>query len=153
MAGMFGHAFTHTLNFYTVEILDLGKLKQFRMQKIAVTVANGSAAGSYQNNVQLDKQFNKIVGIGFFEKTDGGIAGNYDVGAKTDRQTWIDPININAWNANENVGPMFKYYKMEIPYASGDSFYLMLNTGAATSSDLTGQMVLILAKDLTELPR
>jgi hypothetical protein len=135
------------------QLLDLGKLSQFRMQKITVLVADTSPAGNYSNNVQLDRQFNKIVGIGFFQIADGGIPNNFDVGAKTDRQVWVDPINISAWDANENVGPMQKYYSVNIPYASGDTFYAMINTGAILTADLTAQMVLILAKDLTEVNR
>lgn len=135
------------------ELLDLGKLTQYRLQKIDVSVANLSAAGSYGNNVQLDRAFNRIVGIGYFETAAGGITTNYNVGAKTDRQTWIDPINIQAWNANSGVPVMGKYYKVNIPYASGDTFYALITTGAALTADLTGQMVLILQKDLTEQPR
>ncbi len=117
-------------------------------------MADGSPAGNYGNNIQLDRQFNKIVGIGFAQITDGGIADQYDVGAKTERQTWMDPVNVNFWTANGNVGPMEKYYKVNIPYGSGDTFFAMINTYTATSgSDLVGQMVLILEKDLTEVPR
>lgn len=136
-----------------MQLLDLGKLSQYRLQKISVLVPDTSAAGSYSNTVQLDRQFNKIIGIGYFERAAGGITTNYDVGAKTDRQTWIDPINISAWNANSGVGPMYKYYSVNIPYSSGDTFYALINTGALLTADLTGQMVLILAKDLTEVPR
>ena len=136
------------------QLLDLGKLSQYRFQKISVSIADLSPAGSYSNNVQLDRAFNKILGIAYFEKLDGGIPNDYDIGAKTDRQTWFDPINIKAWKAEEGVGPMFKYYSVNIPYASGDTFYALITTGQPLAgSDLTGQMVLILSKDLTELPR
>jgi hypothetical protein len=142
------------LNFTTVQdqLLDLGKLSSYRFQVIDILIASGSS-NSVTPSVQLDKQFNKIIGIGYFEKTDGGLGSDYNVGAKTQRQVWIDPVIINAWAADNNVGPMSKYYKVNIPYASGDNFYAIVDPGAATSSDLTGQMVLILAKDLTEMPR
>lgn len=136
----------------TEQLLDLGKLTSYRFQIIDVTVANGSSV-TETPSVQLDRQFNRIIGIGYFEKTDGGLGSNYDVGAKTQRQVYIDPINVNGWAADGNVGPMQKYYKVNIPYASGDNFYAIVVPGAATSSDLTGQMVLILAKDYTEMPR
>jgi len=48
---------------------------------------------------------------------------------------------------------MQKYYKVNISYGSGDTFYLMLNTLAITSDELNGEMVLILSKTLTETPR
>ena len=136
------------------QILDLGKLSQFRLQKINITIPIASAIGSYSSNVQLDRQFNKIVAIGFVEKVAGGLASLYDVGAKTDRQQWIDPVSVLFWTANGNVGPMQKYYSVSISYGSGDTFYLQVNTGAVVAgADFQGQMVLILAKDLTEQPR
>jgi hypothetical protein len=136
------------------QLLDLGKLTQYRVQKIEVVIPDTTVAGSYGNNVQLDRQFNKIIGIGFVEKDSGGLTNLYDVGAKTDRQIWIDPISIFFWTANGNVGPMYKYYKTNIPYVSGDTFYALVNTQAVvTGSDFKGQMALILAKDLTEVPR
>jgi len=135
------------------EILDLGKLTQYRLQRIDNTITNPSPAGTYGGNVQLDRAFNRIVGIGYFEIANGGLPNAYNVGAKTDRQTWIDPVNINAWNANSGVGVMQKYYKVNIPYASGDTFYTLITTAAATSAAFSGQMVLILQKDLVEQPR
>lgn len=144
------------LNFTTVtdQLLDLGKISQFRVQKINITIPVASIAGNYSSNITLDQQFNKILGIGFVEKVAGGLASLYDVGAKTDRQQWIDPISVFFWTANGNVGPMEKYYKVNIPYVAGDIFFLQVNTGAAVSgADFQGQMVLYLAKDLTELPR
>jgi hypothetical protein len=137
------------------QLLDLGKLTQYRFQKINITIAQTSVAGAYQASVQLDRQFNKIVGIAFVEKQgDAVLLDLYDVGAKTERQVWIDPISVLLWTADGNVGPMQKYYSVDIPYASGDSFYAMINTQAVvTNNDFLAQMVLILAKDLTELPR
>lgn len=135
------------------ELLDLGKLTQYRLQKIDNTIVNPSPAGSYGNNTALDRQFNRIVGIGYFEIANGGLPNAYNVGAKTDRQVWVDPININAWNANSGVAVMGKYYKVNIPYGSGDVFYTLITTAAPTSAAFSGQMVLILQKDLTEQQR
>lgn len=137
-----------------MELLDLGKLKSYRFQVINITVATGSTANAaYEANVQLDRDYNKVIGIGFFEVADGGIADNYNVGARTQRQTWLDPININAWQADSGVGPNEKYYKVEIPYGSGDTFYCRVEPNASPASDLKGQMVLILSRDLTEMPK
>lgn len=134
-------------------LLDLGKLSQRRFQKIDIIVPDTSPVGSYQATVQLDRQFNRIVGIGYFERQDGGISQYYNVGAKTDRQVWIDPIAYHAWEANQGVGPMYKYFAVDIEYASGDTFYLLLNTLDILSADLIGQMVLILSRDNTATPR
>ena len=134
-------------------LLDLGKLSNYRFQVINQLVPNTSAAGTYGNNSQLDRAFNRIVGVGYFETNDGGIPGNYSVGIKTDRQVWIDPINIFAWMANENVPVMCKYYSVNIPYGAGDTLYPLINTNAVLTDDLTGQLVLILVKDNIEQPR
>ena len=116
--------------------------------------ANASANASIENSVLLDRDFNRIVAIGFFETANGGAAdGLYNVGARDKRRQWIDPINVNAWNANTGVGPDDKYYSVDIPYASGDPFYGAVMPTVNTNSALTGQMVLKLARDLTESPR
>lgn len=136
-----------------MQILDLGKLSQYKFQYIPITIANGSAAGTYESNIQLDRQYNKIFGVGFVEILDGGaLANQYNVGARTQRQTWFDPINTLFWTANGNVGPMQKYYSANIPYVSGDTFYAIINTTVATDDDFAAQMVLILGKDLTQVP-
>jgi hypothetical protein len=135
-------------------ILDLGKISQYRTQVIDITIAVGSAIGNYSSSIYLDQQFNKILGIGFVEIAAGGLANQYNVGAKTDRQQWLGPNNTLFWTANGNVGPMMKYYQVNIPYVAGDPFFLQINTQAAVAgADFKGQMTLFLAKDLTELPR
>ncbi len=134
-------------------LLDLGKLSQSRFQVINILVPDTSVIGNYQATVQLDRQFNRIRGIAFFERADGGISQFYNVGAKTDRQTWIDPIAYHAWQADQGVGPMSKFFDVDIEYASGDTFYLMLNTLAPLTADLVGQMVLFLSRDNSAVPR
>jgi hypothetical protein len=132
----------------------IGADREVRYFVIDVSLPNGSAADvPIEASQQLDRAFNKITGIGFFEVSDGGIPGNYNVGARSNRKTWIDDININAWNANENVGPMDKYIQTDIPYASGDTFFVKVTPNAATTSVLSGQLVLILENSLTELPK
>lgn len=136
------------------QLLDLGKLSQYRIQKVNILIADTSPAGFYQSTIQLDRQFNLILGVGFVEKDDGGIPLLYDVGGKTDRQTWLDPINVGFWTANGNVGPMQKYYSVNIGYASGDTWFAMINTEAAIAgSDFKAQMVLFLSKSLNQVPR
>lgn len=127
---------------------------QVRFQKIDINVPSGTLAGSLiEANVQLDRDYNRIIGIGFFEVTDGGISQNYSVGARSSRSQWVDLISYFAWNANENVGPGEKYYPVNIPYGSGDTFYGQIQVNAQPASDLQGQMVLILKRDLDEIPR
>jgi len=135
------------------QLLDLGKLSQYRTQKINITIPLASPAGNYENTIQLDRQFNMIMGVGFVEKAAGGLANLYDVGAKSSRQNWLDPISTLFWTANGNVGPMQKYYSVKIPYVSGDTWYFQIVTEAAVAgAAFQAQMVLFLAKDTTQLP-
>ena len=128
---------------------------EVRYQVINIATSASQAANSLvESSVQPDRDYNRIVGVGFFEVDDANLAGNYNIGFRTTRKQWIDDININAWNANSGVSPRLKYYPQNIPYGSGDICYarIVLNGTAATSA-VSGQMVLILKRDLTELPK
>jgi hypothetical protein len=128
---------------------------EVRYQVINITTAAVQAANSLtEASVQPDRDYNRIVGVAFFQQADGGIPENYNVGFRTTRKQWIDDININAWNANTGVSPRLKYYPQNIPYGSGDICYarIVLN-GTASATAVIGQMVLILKRDLTELPK
>lgn len=130
-------------------------LAEVRWQVINVTTANPTPANTLTEvNVQLDRDYNNIVGIGYFETDDGGLPEDYNVGARTNRKTWIDDININAWDASSGVSPILKYYPVRIPYGSGDVFYARVTTnGTISTGSLTGQMVLILSRTLVEVPK
>lgn len=128
---------------------------EVRYQVINITTAAVQAANSLtESSVQPDRDYNRIVGVAFFEVSDGGLPSNYNVGFRTTRQQWIDDINVNAWNANSGVSPRLKYYPQNIPYGSGDICYarIVLN-GSPSATAVIGQMVLILKRDLTELPK
>ena len=134
--------------------MQIGKNSQTRFQIIELgSAANTTADQLVETPIRLDNDFNRIIGIGFFQKGDGGAAdGLYNVGARDKRRTWIDDISINAWNANSGVGPMDKYYTVDIPYVDGDQFYGRVTPTVNTNAALTGQMVLILERQLTEVP-
>lgn len=128
--------------------------EQLHYQVINITVPNPTAANTLvETSVQLDRDYNRVVGIGFFEKEAGGLSGNYNVGARSSRLTWIDDIDFDAWAAASGVSPRQKYYPVNIPYGSGDTFYGRVTPGANTSAAFSAQMVLILKKDLTQLPK
>jgi hypothetical protein len=132
----------------------IGDGRQTRFQVIPIVVPAGTAIGTpIEASVQLDRAYNKITGIAFFEIADGGIANDYNVGARSQRLTWIDPINVNAWQADDGVAPDDKYYGTDIPFASGDTFYARVTPNAIPGTNLTAQMVLRLENSLTELPK
>jgi hypothetical protein len=133
--------------------LIVGNNSDIRYQVINITVPNPTTANTtVQQSATLDRKYNKVIGIGYFEITDGGATDNYNVGAKSSRQQWIDSINIGAWKA-PNVGPRFKFFPTNIGYGSGDTFFVEVTPLENTVSAFTGQMVLILKADLTENPR
>lgn len=130
-----------------------------KTQRRFLTISLGSSANITANtltqtSVTLDKDFNRIVKIGFFETANGGAAaGLYNVQASDKRRMWIDPINVNAWKAESAVGPEEKYYDVDIPYAAGDPFYGAVIPTVNTNAALTGQMVLVLERDTIESPQ
>ena len=132
----------------------LGNKRQTRYQIIELgSAANTNANTPLPASVALDNEFNRIIGIGFFETANGGAADNlYNVGARDKRRQWIDDINVNAWKATSGVGPNEKYYEVDIPYVAGDKFYAQITPTVNTNAALTGQMVLKLARELTEDP-
>ena len=134
--------------------MKLGENRQTRFQIIELGASTNQVADTLiETSVRLDSDFNRIVGVGFFETADGGAAANlYNVGARDKRRQWIDDINVNAWEANSGVGPMLKYYEVSIPYVDGDKFYGRITPSVNTNTALTGQMVLVLTRDLTEIP-
>lgn len=126
--------------------------KRRRLQVIPITVPNPTTANTVvEANVQLDKGFNRIVKVGYFEIGAGGVSENYNVGVRNTRKTLVDDININAWSAVE-AGPEQKYYDINEQYASGDSLYVRVTPGANTSAAMSGQLVVVLEESLTEMP-
>lgn len=129
------------------------KDQDVRYQKIDIVVPNPTAANALvEQAAQLDRDYNKIIGIAFFEAANGGVPNNYNVGFRTSRKQWQEDINILAW-LSSNVGPMGKFFEVNIAYGSGDPAYVRITPNAATIAAMSGQMVLILAKDLTEQPK
>lgn len=127
---------------------------QRRYQVIAVNVPNATVSGTLKEfSVALDQDFNKIVGIAFHEINDGGIANNYNVGSRSSRRVWVDPVNVKSWNADQNVAPDTKFRSVDIDYGKGDLFYAQVVPGANCTEDLTGQLVLVLERSITQGPQ
>lgn len=127
---------------------------QRRYQVINTNVPNATTAGSLKEfSVTLDQDFNKIVGIAFHEITDGGVANNYNIGSRSSRRVWVDPVNVKSWNADQNVAPDTKFRSVDIDYGKGDLFYAQIVPNGAPNADLTGQMVLVLERSTTQGPQ
>lgn len=131
-------------------------MKELRYQYIPLTIPQAAAPNTLtEEDVVLDQAFNRITGIAVTQVIpDAGLGTAILVGAKTQRQVWVDQIPINLWNADTGVPPDEKYYSVNIPYGSKDSFYFQaVNLAALTTNDAELYMVLRLEIDLTELPQ
>jgi hypothetical protein len=134
--------------------LIVGDNSNIRYQVINITVPiNSTAAQAVEQSATLDRNYNKIIGIGYAEISNADQDNNYNVGARSNRLTWIDDINIKMWQAESGVGPMFKFFKTNIVYGSGDTFFARVTPNGSPNAAFSGQMVLILQADLTEKPK
>jgi hypothetical protein len=127
------------------------KNRRFQVINFSQT-ANTTANTVLTAYAVLDRAYNRVVGAAYFPISEGGVTDNYNVGLINQRKTIIDDLNINAWNANDNVAPEGKYYKLNESYAAGEQWTIRVVPNANTNTTLSGQMVLILEADLTELP-
>lgn len=138
---------------------------QRRYQRIPITVANGVLSGSNNEaNITLDPAFNKIIAVAFHETGagSGGLSGNYRVGFRTDNYVWVDPITSFNWNTATGVpiDGKFRWFKDPnnpddkggIGYGTNMKAYVTVIPGANLSADLVGELVLILQRDLTQVP-
>lgn len=130
---------------------------QITYVRIPITVANGTLLNSYREaSAELDRAYNKILGVAFHQVADGGLNTNYRVGFKTDKKEWVPPVNVNNWNSDDGVPVMGKYRtfgKQGIGYGMGDRAYVTIIPGANTASDLIGELVIVCARDNQEVPR
>ncbi len=138
-----------------MKLLTLATEGLIRYQTIDISAPIATPAGRLiQAQQTLDPAYNQIIGIGFFPITDGDNGTNYEIGASTKRTEWINPINVGAWIANEGVGPNDKFLEVSIPYSVGDVFIVTMIPGLVVATDaLAGQLVLILFRSVTELPK
>lgn len=134
--------------------MEISQKAQRRYQVININVPNNTVAGSLKEfSATLDQDFNKIIGIAYHEIAAGGNANNYNVGSRSSRRVWVDPVNVKSWNADQNVAPDTKFRSVDIDYGKGDLFYAQVVPGVTTTSDLTGQLVLVLERSTTQGPQ
>jgi hypothetical protein len=135
--------------------LIIGDDSDVRYQVINITIPNATGANQLVESagLVLDPAYNKIIGIGYAEVSYANVQYNYNVGARSNRRTYLDDINIKMWAAESGVGPMFKYYRTNIHYGTGDTFYARVTPNILTNASFAGQMILVLKSSLTEKPK
>ncbi len=128
--------------------------KQIRYQNIVLTIPSGQAINSLlENNAQLDRAYQRVTGIQVSIQNNATLGNNLLIGAKTQRNTWVDLVPRQAWNAEESVSPDTKFMSVNIGYGSGDVFFLTAQNLAQPGADVVIYMTLRLENSLTELPK
>jgi hypothetical protein len=129
-------------------------MKDIRYQNIPLTIPNATVINSLlEANVELDRGYQRITGIQVSVIDNTTLANNLLIGARSNRKTWIDLIPRAAWNAETSVGPDDKFMEIDIPYGSGDTFYLQAQNLAVPGADVQLYMTVRLENSLTELPK
>src|SRR6185503_1165077 len=127
---------------------------QQRYQVIPLTIPSATAAGVFvQASVKLDQGCKFITGIGVVVVDDGGTTPeNFLIGAKSQRQDWVDPIPAQMWDPDG--APLdLKYLTQNIMYGMGDTFFIQAAPIAALVSNAVIYMTLRLEASFTQLPR
>lgn len=130
------------------------EVKNQRYQIIPLSIPQATAANTPVNNSEtLDRGFQMVTGIAVVVTEDASLGNALLVGAKTTRQVWVDEIPIQLWNP-DGAPPDLKFLSVQIPYASGDTFFITaIPLIALTAVDAQLYMVVRLEETFTELPR
>lgn len=125
-----------------------------RYQVIPLTIPSANPAENVVSNDEtLDRAYSRITGIAVVITNAGGIdASQFLIGAKTTRQVWVDPIPAQLWDPDG--APLdLKFLTTNIPYGSGDTFFITAANLIALNTDAQLYMVVRLVEDFVELPR
>lgn len=129
-------------------------VKSQRYQVIPLTIDQATPANTpVSNDETLDRGYSMITGIAIVVTEDAGLGENLLVGAKTQRQVWVDPIPVQLWNP-DGAPIDLKFLSTNIPYGSGDNFFIdAVPLAALVNTDAQLYMVVRLEQNFTELPR
>lgn len=129
-------------------------MKDIRYQNILLTIPNATVANQLlENNVELDRGYQRVTGIQVNVINNATLGNNILIGARTNRRTWVDLVPRSAWNAETSVSPDTKFMDIDIPYGSGDTFYVQSQNLTVPGADVQVYMTLRLENSLTELPK
>lgn len=128
--------------------------KQIRYQNVVLTIPSGQAINSLlESNVQLDRGYQRVTGMQVSIQDNTTLTNSLLIGAKTQRNTWVDLIPRQAWNAETSVSPDTKFMSCNIGYGSGDVFFLTAQNLAVPGANVVIYMTLRLENSLVELPK
>jgi hypothetical protein len=129
-------------------------MKSQRYQTIPLTIPSATPVGNtVSNDETLDRGYSMITGIAIQIIDNGGAADTeFLFGARTQRQTWIDPIPAQLWNP-DGAALDLKFLSTNIPYGAGDVFFVDGVPLAALGTDAVIYMTVRLEESYVELPR
>ena len=120
---------------------------------IELTIPNASAAGTYSMKGELPKDMSRVVSVGFFEKSAGGLTA-YDVSLEEfEGQRIVDPIDrlglVITGTYGVSVPPeQRRMSSIQFPVPqSNKKTSLIVTTAAATTSEFKLQAVFELMAD------
>jgi len=128
-------------------------VKSQRYQVIPLTIPTATAVDApISNDETLDRAYQIITGIAVVVTEDADLGNNLLVGAKTTRQVWVDPVPIQLWNP-DGAPPDLKYLSVNIPYASGDVFFITGVPLAALAANTDAQLYMVVRLEETFIER
>ena len=124
---------------------------QGKIQTKNIVVGSGSAAAVSTYRVTLDNEYEECIGIAVVENTAGGLT-RYNVGLKDDSKTYIEPSNVNMLKTTSNYKADERFMR-GVPFkAAGKTVTIMLETFAATTSELNFDFLFLLRRNDNCLP-
>jgi hypothetical protein len=129
-------------------------MKSQRYQTIQLPIPTATPVGNTVSaSATLDKGYSMITGIAIQIVDPGGAqVTEFLFGARTQRQTWIDPIPAQLWNP-DGAALDLKFLSTNIPYGAGDTFFVDGIPLAALGSDAVVYMTVRLEETFVALPR
>lgn len=110
------------------------KLKRnTKIQVKEVTIANPTAAGTYETTFELDTNFQRCTGMWVKAVSTGGLT-NYFIGISDNNGVIVDLSDADLMQAGTEVAPDLKFLSVEFPIMQGQGVKIRVKTEATTSA-------------------
>lgn len=118
--------------------------KLYKYHRVDVELPINTTAGTLTPDFQLDKEYDTIEGVMAIKIEDGGIP-SYNVGLRDADRSYVDLIDIEAWDNTSGVAPKDQFIELNIP-AHTNKYFIAINHSATLTAVLKFQLVLKLSK-------
>ncbi len=131
-------------------------MKQYKYQKLDVTIASGATAGFVSRGLKLDEQYQRVVGVKVRQIADGGLDRSaatkyYNLGYKNDSEQYVevqhcdDLLSNPSGTSRSGVSVNDQYLDLGFEIR-GQQAYIDIETKATLTSDLVLQVIFKLEK-------